>query len=157
MRLRAHLGESPDESREARVHRALQRVLERLADARREAGGRDRDAHRPRFRDRRHRDEAVARLIDAAQQEAMAVGERAQSRRKRRVLRRRDDEERAGEVVVAKLARVVDAHDVRPGLAQRGLFRDRLAVVGCADHHAPAPVEIETDRKKRFSHGDRGQ
>ena len=69
-RARGSRAEPLHEPREALVHRPLQRVLQRLADARRETGGRDRDAHGTGLRDRGHRDEAVARLIDAAEQKA---------------------------------------------------------------------------------------
>ena len=97
-----------DEAHETRVHRLARALLEDLSDARREAGGRDRDAHRTGLGDRRHGDEAVARLIDAAKQEPVAIRQRSQASRELRVLRRRDDEERTGEVLVAQRPRVVD-------------------------------------------------
>ena len=111
-----------DEARKSFIHRALQAVLQRFADARREAGGRDRDAHRTGLRDRRHRDETIARLIDAAEQEAMAIGKRAQPRRERGVLRRRDDEERVDHVLVAQRLRDRSTRRTSaPDFAQRRL------------------------------------
>ena len=91
-----------------------------LPDPRRETGGRNRDAHGTGLRDRGHRDEAVARLIDAAQQKALAIGELAQARRERRVLRRRDDEERIRQIVGrARALRIGDAAHVGARFEQR--------------------------------------
>ena len=75
--------EAIDEAHELRVQHALQGFFDDLADARRDAAGRDADAHRAGAHDRLHRDEAEARLIDRAQQKPVHVGERAQPRRKR--------------------------------------------------------------------------
>jgi hypothetical protein len=94
----ALMRETREKARERSVERRLQTARSDAADARRDAAGRDRDARRARLHDRLHRDVAVGRLIDRAQQVAVPVGEIAQPRRERCILRCRDHEERAGNV-----------------------------------------------------------
>ena len=77
------LAKTSDEARERASMARWSAFFSALPTRGARPGRRDRDAHRPRLRDRRHRDETVPRLIDAAQQEAMPVRKRAQPRRKR--------------------------------------------------------------------------
>src|SRR5579863_1213143 len=140
-----------DELRESLVQRPLQCIFEDLADPRRETRRRDGNADRARFRDGGHCNESEARLIDAAEQEAMAICKLAQTRRKRRVPRSRNHEERVDDVLVAHLRNVADAAHARARLLQRGGFGDRLRVVRGADHDARAAFQVEANRKERLA------
>ncbi len=111
-----HLAELLDEARKARIHRELQALFENLADARCKAAGCNCNAHRSGFGDRRHRDESVLRLIDAAEQKFVPVGKRAQTRRQRFILRRRDHEVRPRDVFVAYACGVLNPTHVRTRL-----------------------------------------
>ncbi len=148
----AHLRQALHEARKARVHRPLQRAVSaffrRAAPVRRSKSRRapGRPWRSPPSRRSR------SRLIDAAEQESMPIGELAQPRRKRRVLRRRDDEKRVRDVFVAQrpgsVMRRTSAPASRSAAALSIASRSSAAPID----DAQSPVEIQTNRKERLSH-----
>ena len=135
-----------DEPHERRVERDLQRGAQFAADARRDAARGDRDPARPRLDRRLHRDEAVFRLIDRAQQELVPVGERAHADRRRLFLRGENYEERVGHVFIAHVVVIANPRDVGSDLAQRLDLLRGLTIVFGADDDALAIAQVQPDR-----------
>jgi hypothetical protein len=96
-----------------------------------------------------HRNEAICRLIDRAQEKPVPLGQLAQPRRELRILRCRDNEEGSGHIRFAYHARIVQPDDIRTGLAQITRLFQRFLVVGRADYDATPSGEIETHRIER--------
>ncbi|HEV2261246.1 MAG TPA: hypothetical protein VGR69_03020 [Candidatus Rubrimentiphilum sp.] len=136
----ALVGQVLDEAGEPAVHGALQSFLYKLAYPRREARRRDGHPHRACLRHRQHGDETISGLVDAAQQETLAIGKGAQARREGFILRSGDHQECARKIGVVYLRCVFDPPNGAAAFGDRFALLTSFAIV--SDHDANAAVEI---------------